>query len=58
MIGAAGVPDAAGRLAHVAALLGAAAPAVPAGLAEAEVLRRLAQGLDNRSISGRPGKSE
>ena len=48
---------------ELAAFLGDAAPAVPvpeAGLTEAEavVLRLLAEGLDNRSIAGRLGKSE
>jgi DNA-binding NarL/FixJ family response regulator len=49
---------------ELAAFLGETAPAFPvprrAGLteAEAEVLRLLAEGLDNRSIAGRLGKSE
>jgi pimeloyl-ACP methyl ester carboxylesterase len=49
---------------ELAAFLGDVAPAIPvprhAGLteAEAEVLRLLAEGLDNRSIAGRLGKSE
>jgi DNA-binding NarL/FixJ family response regulator len=49
---------------EIAAFLGVTAPALPvarqAGLteAEAEVLRLLAEGLDNRSIAGRLGKSE